>query len=63
MIFLALIALVLVLSHVFYLAGSQVSFEQAVVTTDVDSEASLGRSSSRAPNRSRRRSRWLRGRC
>ncbi|GAA3793429.1 AbgT family transporter [Cellulomonas soli] len=42
MIFLALIALILVLSHVFYLAGSEVSYEQAVVTTDVGSEASLG---------------------
>lgn len=42
MIFLALIALVLVLSHVFYLAGSEVTYEQAVVTTEVDNEASLG---------------------
>src|SRR5690625_3357092 len=35
-IFLALIALVIVLSHVFYLTGASVSFEQAAVSEQVD---------------------------
>lgn len=50
-IFLALIALVIVLSHVFYLTGASVSFEQAAVSEQVDpsGEALVGENAYESP--------------
>lgn len=51
-IFLALIALVIVLSHVFYLTGASVSFEQAAVSeqTDPSGEALVGENDYESPD-------------